>query len=212
MTRNELSRIFAHIPTLETERLTLRRLKVSDTDDMYEYSCREDVTRYLLWSPHPGRDYTRRYLSSLQAQYRAGEFYDWGMEFRDDGHMIGTAGFTMFDVDNNRAEIGYVLNPAYWSRGIATEAVRAVISYGFEGLLLNRIEARYITGNDRSRHVMEKCGMTFEGIHRSLLYVKDAYRDIGTCALTYRDYQESGALSCYQIKSANPAERFKNMF
>ncbi|MFA6948408.1 MAG: GNAT family N-acetyltransferase, partial [Eubacteriales bacterium] len=74
---NRLRKIFSRIPELETQRLILRRMRPSDADDMYEYSRDPEVTRYLLWSPHPSRDYTKRYLEQLQSEYRLGEFYDW---------------------------------------------------------------------------------------------------------------------------------------
>ncbi len=188
MNKNKLTKIFSKIPVIETSRLKLRSLNQSDSRDMYCYACREDVTRYLLWEPHNSIEYTARYLNQLQIQYSAGEFYDWAIELKSQSMMIGTCGFTSFDLENNRAEIGYVINPDYWGIGIAPEAVSAVLEFGFYTLSLNRIEAKYMVDNDRSRRVMEKCGMKFEGVLRSLLYVKGSYRDIGVCSILYRDY------------------------
>lgn len=188
MNKNKLVKIFSRIPVIETARLKLRCLNQSDCRDMYRYACRDDVTRYLLWEPHINPEYTARYLNQLQIQYSAGEFYDWAIEFKADNTMIGTCGFTSFDIENNRAEIGYVINPDYWGKGIASESVLAVLAFGFKTLSLNRIEARYMLGNDRSRRVMEKCGMSFEGIFRSMLFAKGSYRDIGVCSILYSDY------------------------
>ncbi|MBE6613159.1 MAG: GNAT family N-acetyltransferase, partial [Ruminococcaceae bacterium] len=97
--------------------------------------------------------------------------------------MIGTCGFTTLDFANNAAEVGYVLNPAYWGMGIAPEAVRRVIDFGFRELNVHRIEAKYMVENARSRRVMEKVGMTFEGVKRASMYIKGEYRDIGYCAI-----------------------------
>ena len=102
--------------------------------------------------------------------------------------MIGTCGFTSFSYAHNVGEIGYVLNPDYWGRGIAVEAVRAVMRFGFFTLNLHRIEAKYIVGNARSRRVMEKAGMVFEGIQRESMYIGDSYKDIGICAILFSDY------------------------
>ena len=161
MQKDTILKIFKRIPALETERLVLRKIKVSDYSDMYEYSCNERVTKYLLWRAHPDAKYTRDYLSYVQSQYRAGEFYDWALIHKDTNKMIGTCGFAKLDIDNNSAEIGYVINPDFWGKGYATEAVKRVIDFGFSELNLHRIEARYIVGNDISRRVMEKCGMIF---------------------------------------------------
>ena len=100
--------------------------------------------------------------------------------------MIGTCGFTRFDPPNNSAEIGYVLNPAYRHMGIATEAASAIIRFGFNELLLHRIEARYMKGNDASRRVMERLGMSFEGEIREALYHNGEYKTVGICSIINR--------------------------
>jgi len=189
MNKQQLARIFAHPPELVTQRLILRKLQVSDYADMYEYSRLEEVTRYLLWDPHPDEHYTLRYLDSLQVQYRNGMCYDWGVVWRENGKLIGTCGFTSFDLPNNRAEVGYVINPAYRGRGVAPEALMAVLDFAFNELKIHRVEAKYINGNDASRRVMEKCAMTFEGILRSYLYVKREYRDVGICSILADEFK-----------------------
>ena len=194
-TKADARRIFARIPELHTRRLLLRRMMPSDAYDMYEYACRADVTRYLTWEPHPSRDYTRQYLEFINTRYKSGDFYDWAIIWRADGDMnekmIGTCGFTRFDYNNNFAEVGYVINPAYRGRGVAPEALRRVMEFGFEELGLNRIEARYMVGNDVSRRVMEKVGMHFEGIRRRALLYGNAYRDIGYCSILAEDFRAS---------------------
>ena len=111
MRKETVYRIFSHIPTLETPRLTLRGMRVSDAEDVFDYASREEVTRYLLWSPHPDIEYTRRYLTYIGQRYRTGDFFDWAMVSRETGHMIGTCGFTSFNFSADSGEIGYVLNP-----------------------------------------------------------------------------------------------------
>jgi len=190
MDREEITRIFRDPPVLETSRLTLRRMLKRDSLDMFEYACSPDVTEYLLWEPHRNETYTYKYLSYLQSRYRAGDFYDWAVVWRNTDKMIGTCGFTRFHWEHNAAEIGYVLNPGFWGYGIAPEAVRAVLRFGFINLGLHRIEARYMAGNIRSRRVMEKVGMQYEGIARDSMYVKGKYVTIGTCAILKPDYLE----------------------
>ena len=75
--RETVYRKFSRIPILETERTVLRRMKVTDTVDMFEYACQPCVTEYLLWNPHRDKDYTMRYLQYVQTKYRVGDFYDW---------------------------------------------------------------------------------------------------------------------------------------
>lgn len=190
MNRDEITRIFRDPPVLDTPRLYLRKMLKRDSRDMFEYACRPDVTEYLLWEPHQSETYTYKYLSYLQSRYRAGDFYDWAIIWRDSDKMIGTCGFTKLNIESNSAEVGYVLNPVYWGIGIAPEAVRAVMRFGFWQLRLHRIEARYMIGNNRSRRVMEKVGMTYEGIGRDSMHVKGKYVSIGTCAILRNEYMQ----------------------
>ena len=159
-----------------------------DADDMFEYARDPNVTRYLLWAPHEDRDSTKRYLKQVEGAYRRGEFFDFGVELISERKFIGTCGIASVDLPNNTAEIGYVINPKYQNMGIATEAAKAVIRYCFEELRFNRVEARYMIGNDASRRVMDKCGMTFEGVRRSSLFVRDGYCDVGVSAIIAADY------------------------
>lgn len=194
MKQRDVQRVFAHMPVMTTERLMMREMKPCDSYDMFEYARRPDVTRYLTWEPHPSREYTREYLQFLTTKYRAGEFYDWALIWCADGDagrkMIGTCGFTRFDFANNSAEVGYVINPEFHGRGIAPEALRRVMRFGFEELKLNRIEAHYMFGNEASRRVMEKAGMRFEGILRGSLLIRGEYRDVGICSILYSEYKQ----------------------
>lgn len=184
-----LKRFFDRSPKIETERLILRRMRVSDAKDMYDYARRDEVTRYLLWAPHDSLEYTCNYLRQVEKGYRADSFHDFGVVFKENNKLIGTCGFARIDHANSTAEVGYVLNPDYWGMGIAAEALDAVIRMGFEKQKFNRIEARYMADNTRSRRVMEKCGMKYEGILRQSIFAKDSYVDVGVCAVLCHEYR-----------------------
>lgn len=192
MKREAVYKLFSNIPELRTERLTLRKLLVRDADDMFEYAKRADVTKYLTWSPHPNRGYTKEYLEYVATRYAAGEFYDWAVVEGKSGRMIGTCGFTRFDFPSNCAEVGYVLNPECWGNEYAPEALGAVIGFGFDNLQLNRVEARHIEGNVSSRRVMEKVGMLYEGTLRRALCIRGEYRNVCVCSILRSEY----ALRC----------------
>lgn len=183
MKKEAVYKIFSNIPTLKTQRLSLRAMHPIDAEDMYDYARREDVTRYLTWSPHPSISYTKDYLRYVQNRYALGDFYDWAIIDRESRRMIGTCGFTRIDTANNSAEIGYVLNPEFHGRGLGTEAVTEILRFGFTQLELNRIEARFMKENIRSRKLMERVGMTFEGYFRDLVHVKGVYRTVGICSI-----------------------------
>ena len=190
MTAELLGKIFSDIPTLESERLLLREMRVGDCFDMYEYAKNREVTKFLTWAPHYDVEYTKAYLQNLKNHYKMGMFYDWALILKEENKMIGTCGFTRFNPTSGSAEIGYVINPAYRGKGIAAEAAKKVLEFGFFKLGLNRIEARYMVGNDASRRVMEKLGMSFEGVARQAICVNGCYKDVGTCAILRAEFEE----------------------
>lgn len=179
--------VFAEPPVLETTRLQLCRMIPDYAADMYEYSSDPEVTRYLTWSPHASPKETERYLRILQRKYADGTFHDWGLIHRKTGKFIGTCGYTSFDEKENTAEVGYVLAKPYWGMGLAAEAVKAVMHFGFEVFELDGFNAKYMEGNDASGRVMQKCGMTLEGVYRHSMYIKGEFKNI----VVYRIDRES---------------------
>ena len=177
-----------NLKMIETDRLIIRKMQRSDAEDMYEYACLDKVTQFLLWKAHPGIDYTRAYLSSIQKHYRDGSYFDYAVILKEENKMIGTCGFSRIEKQENCAEIGYVINPAYHNKGYATEAALAVMRLGFCDMGFNRIEGRYMVKNTASRKVMERCGMTFEGVFREMMLVKGRYEDIGICSCLRREF------------------------
>ncbi len=188
MKKEKIYKIFCRMPTLESERLIYRPMTVRDAEDMYEYSRLASVTEYLCWSPHESIDYTKEYLKFINQKYRTGDFYDWGLVDKKSGKMIGTCGFTKFDLQNDPAETGYVLNPEFHGRGLATEALGRILDFGFDNLGLHRIESRFMVENKASFRVMQKNRMKFEGVRREAMYIKGKYRDIGVCAILRDEY------------------------
>ena len=179
------------MPSLTTERLVLRPLHVIDARDMYEYACREDLTKYLLWSPHSSLSFTQEYLSFIQSRYRAGDFFDLAIILKSQSKMIGTVGFTRIDISSDLGEIGYVINPEYHRQGLGFEAASKILEYGFDTLNLHRIEVKFMRGNDASFALAKKLGMTFEGYHRDSMLVKGEYKTIGYCSILREEYRQN---------------------
>ncbi len=191
MKREYIYEVFSKIPTFETERLIIRPMRMFDAFDMYEYARMPETSEYLTWSPHADIEYTKNYLAFVIGKYKTGEFYDWAVTLKDeDNKMIGTCGFSRIDVSNDIGEIGYVINPDFQGNGYATEAAQTIIRFGFEKLNFNRIEAKFIIGNEASLMVMRKCGMQYEGTARGSMLIKGTHRDIGTCSILRREIEE----------------------
>lgn len=179
---------FADPPMLHTQRLDLVKILPEHASDMYEYSSDPDVTKYLTWSCHSSLKETERYIKLLQKKYTSGVFNDWGLIHRESGKFIGTCGFTSFDYEKNTAEVGYVLARPFWGMGLAAEAARCVMEFGFENFYLDGFCAKCMEGNDASMRVMKKVGMGFEGIYKNGMFIKGSYKTIIVYSVTKEKY------------------------
>jgi ribosomal-protein-alanine N-acetyltransferase len=171
-------RVHEDLPDLETDRLVLRRMTLNDAEAVFAYASDPEVTRYVLWDTHRSIQDSRAFLELAISKYDGGGEPDWGIVYKGDHRFVGTCGIVSWEPDHARAEIGYTLSRDYWGRGLAPEAVRAMIYFGFGRMDLNRIEARCIAENTASARVMQKAGMTREGKLRQREFIKGAYRDM----------------------------------
>jgi [ribosomal protein S5]-alanine N-acetyltransferase len=180
--------VFAHLPTLETERLILRPVTADDVSDVFEYASDPEVARYVTWDAHDSLDESRFFVDLLLGKYAAGEVAPWAMVHRREGRLIGTCGFGWWNTTNRSAEIGYAMARRYWGQGLMTEAVREIVRFGFEVMDLNRIEACHDVDNPASGRVMEHAGMAAEGIRREAVFAKGYFRDVRLYSILRREY------------------------
>ncbi len=154
--------------TIETDRLILRRFTLEDAEDMYRnWACDPEVTKYLTWPCHESVDSTRMLLTDWVAHYEEGDYFNWAIELKENGQVIGNISVVQLTEQIDAAEIGYCMSPSYWGRGIMPEALKAVTDYLFEEAGLNRIAARHDVNNPKSGRVMDKAGMKVEGTLRA---------------------------------------------
>lgn len=153
---------------LETNRLILRQFKIEDAEDMYNnWTTDAEVTRFLTWSPHPDIDFTRGLLENWIGKYSEPTWYNWAIELKETGEVVGNISVVKLNERIEAADIGYCMGKAWWGRGIMPEALRAVIAYLFEEVGLNRVAACHDVNNPKSGRVMQKAGMTREGVLRA---------------------------------------------
>ena len=178
-----------YMPPLTTPDLHLRRLTMGDAADMFEYSEDPDVARFVLWYPHRTISDTRSFLRYTLKAYRAGEPASYGIALNENDRVIGTIGFSNISYEHRCAEIGYSLSKAYWNHGYMTQALNAMLHYGFERQGYYRIEAVHDIRNEASGRVMEKCGMRLEGTMRGKLYSKGEHITVRLYAVTLPDFK-----------------------
>ena len=186
--KNAALRLFAQMPETETPRLRLRKLRMRDAGELYEWMSDAEVARYVLWEAHRSPRDTRSYLRYIRQMYRRGWPSSWGIELKESGRLIGTIGMMSWFPDHRSAEVGYSLGRAWWQRGYAAEALEAVLRLLFERAELNRVEAMCDVRNRRSARVMEKCGMTREGLLRQRVINKGETIDVLMYSILRAEY------------------------
>jgi RimJ/RimL family protein N-acetyltransferase len=163
---------------IETDRLLLRDFVEEDWRAVHEYGSDPEVVRYLPWGPNTeedSRDFIGRAIAIQNEDPR--RRFEIGIVLKEEGRLIGGCGIRENNATLREGNIGYVLNRIYWGRGIATEAARAIVRFGFETLNLHRIFATCFPENKASERVLQKCGMSLEGRLRENLMMRGEWRD-----------------------------------
>lgn len=173
---------FKRFPVLETERLVLRQLRYEDGAEIQRYFTPE-LAKFYDWWPRTLAD-GRGFVRFFKTGYEEEQSIRWGITLKPEDRIIGTIGFSDFD-HFSRAELGYELSMDYWHRGIMTEALRAVIPFGFNELEMHRIQASVFPENQASIKLLERFGFRREGLLRKYTYIKyrDAWEDCLVLAL-----------------------------
>ena len=152
---------------LETKRLILRPFTLEDAEAMYHnYASDPAVVTYLTWPLHESAEATRELLKLWTAQYEKDDFYQWAIELRELGEVVGSISVVEWQKDADAPELGWCLGSKWWGRGLMPEAAAAVVKFLFEEVGVARITARYDIENPKSGRVMEKLGMSYEGTLR----------------------------------------------
>ena len=165
----------SEIPILGTERLILRRLSHEDQNDIFEYASIPEVSNYLPWEPHKTIEDTLEFLKLVDQEFKDLKFIVFGIELKTEKKLIGTIALRNWDKPGRCIDIGYAISKKCWNKGLTTEAVNAVIKFGFEELNANRIEAHCDEENVASYRVMEKTGMKYEGTLRQKILIKNKF-------------------------------------
>ncbi|HET6723363.1 MAG TPA: GNAT family protein [Chitinophagaceae bacterium] len=169
---------FTPFPELKTQRLLLRRLEKTDANEMFFLRSDDDVLRYLGKEPASSVKEAEEFIAKINKAVDENESILWGITLASDPSVIiGTICLWNFKPENYRGEIGYLLNPNYWRKGIMKEAIICVIDYGFNVLKLHSIEALLSPENIASSAILESTGFIKEGHLKESFYFRGEFGD-----------------------------------
>lgn len=149
-------------PTLNTGRLVLRQFEVTDAEAVQHLAGAKEVAAGTFL-PHPmDRQAAHDWITERLKNQAAGTGVTFAITLAESGEVIGSIGLEIV-AEHEQGRLSYWLGSAYWNHGYGTEAVTALVDYGFLSLKLHRIYAPHFHTNPASGRVLQKVGMTHEG-------------------------------------------------
>lgn len=163
--------------TLKTARLELAEIGPQHQEDIYEIWSRDDVMQYYGSDKFTDPEQAAGIIRAFGEGFASGQAIRWGIVLKESGKLIGTIGIHNWNKRVERAEIGYELHPDYWRKGLAKEAVYAVIDHSFNELGIKRMGALVFPENKVSAGMLQKMGFLKEGLLRAYLHQEGRSHD-----------------------------------
>jgi ribosomal-protein-alanine N-acetyltransferase len=147
---------FSPFPELQTERLSLRKVSLGDAEEIFSLRSNDEVNKYLDRPVANDIDEAIAFINKVNIGIANDNWMYWAICFKDNPKLVGTICLWNINQEENKAEVGYELNPDYQGKGIAKEALSKIIEFGFNDLQLNKIEAYTHKENLASTNLLEK--------------------------------------------------------
>lgn len=186
-----MKQVHTKFPEIETKRLRLREIEVKDAEHMLTYLQDPEVMEYYGLPPFDSTDQVLDEIAWYSKIFTQQTGIRWGITLKDEDKVIGSMGFLNWVSMHHRVDIGYELNQEYWGKGIASEALQAVLAYGFETMELERVQALIEPANLASIHLVEKQGFLREGLLRNYEYGNGKFDDLLMYAILKKDFLPS---------------------
>lgn len=181
---------FTTFPVLTTTRLLLRQARPEDAPALFATFSDEETMRYYGREPMRTMEEAQQLVAGMADRYARRAAIRWCLTLKGEEQVIGSCGCHEFDQGFHRAEIGYEINRAYWRQGLMSEAVAAMLTYGFGELGLHRVEAMIDMRNEASRRLLLKLGFTYEGTLRERYAFGDTFGDESCFSVLQREWRE----------------------
>jgi ribosomal-protein-alanine N-acetyltransferase len=168
---------FTPFPTITTERLTLREITDEDLPEIFYQRSDPQIMKYIDRAPAQSMDDAQRFITVVKTALASNDGITWGIVLKDSSKLIGNIGLWRIIKEHHRAELGYALHPEHQSRGYATEAMKAVLQYGFGSMQLHSVEANVNPSNVASIKLLERNGFVKEAHFKEDFYFDGKFLD-----------------------------------
>ena len=181
--KREPDPLFDAFPGLETERLVLRKLLISDAPDLYKMLSHSELARFTVRKPLQRIADAIDLLRGVGLDYATRRAIRWGVCFQESDVPIATVGLHDWDRYHRHIAIGFDVQHESWGQGVGSEMVTAVCAYAFDHLGVQRIEAHVMKGNRSSQRLLESIGFEREGLLKRRMYKDGGQHDVIVYAL-----------------------------
>jgi [ribosomal protein S5]-alanine N-acetyltransferase len=155
---------YTPFPVLETEHLILKAVTHADAPALLDMRSNKKVMQYIPRPIMQNLDEAKVFIDNCIENIAANQYIHWGIYYKTKpSDMLGTIGFYRTQKEHYRSEIGYSLREHFFAKGIMQEAIKVVITYGFDVMHLHTIEAVIDPANIASEHLLIKNGFVKEG-------------------------------------------------
>lgn len=164
-------------PELRTTRLHLRELNRNDVQALFEMrkdeALMEHIGKRRASTLQDAADLLERTINDRKEN----NGLTWALTLKDQDEMIGTIGYYRLQKEHYRGEVGYMLMQEHWGKGLMTEALEAVVQFGFNGMGFHSIEAVTDPANERSNRLLQRAGFVREGLFKQNYYFDGRFYD-----------------------------------
>lgn len=165
-------------PKIKTDRLTLTEITTNDIPEIVEFAGNINITKNTLNIPHPyTKDDAIFWINKIKETFENKTSYTFGIRLNSTDNFIGAISLGV-NSKHDRGELGYWIAEPYWNNGYATEAVAAIMDFGFNKINLHKIYAQHLIENPASGVVMKKNGMIKEGVLKDRFKKDGCYRTV----------------------------------
>ena len=169
---------FSPFPEIETQRLLLRRMTIDDAEVILYLRSNDEVMKYIDRERTKSIEEAKSFIDKIDASLNSNNGVMWGIMLKEKPRtLVGNIGYWRLIKEHYRAEVGYMLHPSFWKKGIMKEALLRVIDFGFAEMHLHSIEANINPGNEASAKLLESTGFIKEAYFKEDFFFDGEFRD-----------------------------------
>jgi [ribosomal protein S5]-alanine N-acetyltransferase len=174
---------FTPFPLIKTPRLVLRRIRISDVQELFFLRSNKQVLKYIDRIRDKSVEQSLAHIKKLEKFEKAGDGINWAITLKGNDTMLGLICLFNIKKDHRRAELGYMLHPDYYGQGIMSEAIKTVLETGFRKYKFHSIEAIVNPKNKVSIRLLEKNKFNREAYFKENYFYNGKFLDSAVYSL-----------------------------